>query len=216
MLSTQLSHDTIQEKVISDGTLVEQALAGDQRAFELLVQRYQRPLMSYICTFLRNEEQVDDILQHVFWRLSVCLPILSTERTLRAWLFQVARYRCLDELRRKRRRPEVLFSTLARQYSEEEKFSPIEIIPDPEPSPEERVELIDLQCALQQAILFLPPQQRSIVYLHSFKQLNFVEIGQRLNMRENTVKAYFYRALPRLRKTLVSDQPVLLSDSYSA
>ena len=157
MFSTQPSHDTIQEKVISDGTLVEQALAGNQRAFELLVQRYQRPLMNYIWSFLRNEEQVDDILQHVFRRFSVCLPTLSTDRGLRAWLFQVARYCCLDELRSKRRRPEVLFSTLARQYSEEEELSPIEIIPDREPSAEERLELIDLQCALQRAILFLPP-----------------------------------------------------------
>ncbi len=188
---------------VSDGILVGQALAGDQRSFEILVHRYHHPLVSCIRGFLKDDEQVYDVLQHVFLQLYVSLPILLRNVSLKAWLFQVARNRCLDELRKRRRRAEIPFSTLEWKYREEE-LSPIEAIPDPEPLPEEVAERIDLYCSLQEALVSLPPKFRSIVHLHCFRQLTFSEIGRMLNMRENTVKIYFYRALPRLRRALMS------------
>jgi RNA polymerase sigma-70 factor (ECF subfamily) len=123
--------------------------------------------------------------------------------SLKGWLFQVARHRCLDELRRRYRRTEIPFSTLEWKYREEE-LSPIEAITDPEPLPEEVAERIDLQSSLQQAIFSLPSKLRSIVYLHCFGQLSFSEIGRMLNMPETTVKTYFYRSLSRLRTALAS------------
>jgi len=116
----------------------------------------------------------------------------------------VARNRCLDELRKRRRRAEILFSTLEWKYSEEE-LSPVEAIPDPEPLPEEVAERSDLQCSLQQAMFSLSPKCRSIVRLHCFRQLSFAEIARVLNIPKNTVKTYYYRSLPRLRSALMSN-----------
>ena len=188
---------------VPDGVLVEQALAGDQCAFEILVGRYHRLLVSYIWGFLKDGDQVYDVLQHVFFKLYVSLPMLLTNVSLKAWLFQVARNRCVDELRRRRRQAEIPFSTFEWKYREEE-LSLLESIPDPEPSPEEVAERIDLQSSLQRAIFTLPPKLRSIVYLHSFRRLSFSEIGRMLKMPEPTVKTYFYRSLLRLRTALAS------------
>src|SRR5438132_12030906 len=94
---------------VPDGVLVGQAQAGDQRAFEFLVSRYHRPLANYILGFLKDGEQVYDVLQQVYLQLYVSLPILLTNVSLKGWLFQVARNRCLDELRRRRRRAETSF-----------------------------------------------------------------------------------------------------------
>jgi len=201
-------YNVLQGQGVPDGVLVGQALAGDQRAFELLVSRYRHPLAGYIQGFLKDGEQVYDVLQYVFLKLYVSLASLSTDTSLKAWLFQVARNRCLDELRRRRRRPEVPFSILARQDREGE-LSPLETILDPEPLPEEIAERIDLHRSLQQAIVSLSPKFRSIVCLHCFRQLSFPEIGRRLNMPENTVKTYFYRSLPRLRRALASRAHVI-------
>jgi RNA polymerase sigma factor (sigma-70 family) len=204
MLSVQPQQDSIlQGQGVPDGALVGQALAGDQRAFELLVSRYHRPLVSCIRGFLKDDEQVNDVLQHVFLQLYVSLPILLRNVSLKAWLFQVARNRCLDELRKGHRRAEIPFSTLEWKYREEQ-LSPVEAIPDPEPLPEEVAERMDLQCALQQAMFSLPPKCRSIVRLHCFRQLSFSEIARTLNIPENTVKTYYYRSLPRLRTALMS------------
>ncbi len=194
-------YSALQGQGVPDGVLVGQAQAGDQRAFEFLVSRYHRPLANYVRGFLKDGEQVYDVLQQVYLQLYVSLPILLTNVSLKGWLFQVARNRCLDELRRRRRRAETSFSTLSWEYSEED-LSPIEAIPDPDPLPEEVAEEIDLYCTLQEATASLPPKVRSIVRLRCFKQLTFSEIGRMLNMPQTTVKTYFYRSLPRLRRAL--------------
>src|SRR2546423_12852324 len=196
-------YSILQGQGVPDGVLVGQALAGDQRAFELLVSRYHHPLVRCIGCFFKDDEQVNDVLQHVFLQLYVSLPLLLRNVSLKAWLFQVARHRCLDELRKGRRRAEILFSTLEWKYREEE-LSPIEAIPDPEPLPEEVAERMDLQCSLQQAMFSLPPKCRSIVRLHCFRQLSFAEIARMLNIPKNTVKTYYYRSLPCLRRALAS------------
>jgi RNA polymerase sigma factor (sigma-70 family) len=73
--------------------------------------------------------------------------------------------------------------------------------------PEEMTESNELHVSLQAAIVALPPKLRSIVHLRCFRQLTFSEIGRTLNMPETTVKAYFYRSLPRLRRALASNMP---------
>jgi RNA polymerase sigma factor (sigma-70 family) len=196
-------HSVPEGQRATDGVLVEQALAGDQCAFEILVRRYHHPLVSYIYGYIKDSEQVYDVLQHVFLKLYISLPILLTNVSLKAWLFQVARNRCVDELRRRYRRDEILFSSFESKYREEE-LSPVESIPDPDPLPEEVAERVDLFCSLQEAIASLPPKLRSIVHLHCFRQLTFAEIGSLLSLREKTVKTYFYRSLPRLRRAFVT------------
>jgi RNA polymerase sigma factor (sigma-70 family) len=197
-------YSILQGKGVPDGVLVGQALAGDQRAFELLVSRYRQPLVSCIRGFLKDDEEVKDVLQHVFLQLYLSLPVLLRNVSLRPWLFQVARHRCLDELRKRRCKAAIPFSTLEWKYREEE-LSPVEAIPDPEPLPEEVAERIDMQCSLQQALFSLPPKCRSIVRLHCFRQLSFSEIARVLNIPRNTVKTYYYRSLPRLRRALMSN-----------
>src|SRR5437899_4516147 len=168
-------YSILQGQAVPDGILVGQALAGDQRAFELLVSRYHRPLVSYIRGFLKDDEQANDVLQHVFLQLYLSLPVLLRNVSLRAWLFQVARNRCLDELRKRHRRAEIPFSTLEWKYREED-LSPVEAILDPAPLPVEVAERIDLHWSLQQAMFSLPPKVRSIVHLRYFRQLSFSEI----------------------------------------
>src|SRR5919197_1583866 len=89
--------------IVSDSGLAQQTLAGDQRAFEVLVQRYSTPLFNFICHFLGDYDQACDILQQVFLRFYTSLPKLGTGDPFKPWLFQVARNCCVDELRRKYR-----------------------------------------------------------------------------------------------------------------
>src|SRR6266852_5634388 len=188
----------IQRPEISDGVLAQQTLAGDQRAFETLVQRYNGTLFNFVCRFLADYDQACDILQQVFLQLYISLPTLRTGEPLKAWLFQVARNRCLDELRRKHA---IHFSELEASNDEDE-LSPLASMPDTSPLPEELAEHHDLQECLQRAIEALPPKFRSVVLLRYAGQLSFSEIGQVLAMPEATAKTYFQRAKPLLRTAL--------------
>ena len=78
-------------------------------------------------------------------------------------------------------------------------------IPDPDPLPEEVVEVSDQYGSLHEVIAVFPPKFRSIVFLHCFRQLTFAEIGHVLGIPGTTAQSYFYRSLPRLRRALVAD-----------
>jgi RNA polymerase sigma-70 factor (ECF subfamily) len=185
----------------SDGVLVHEVLAGNQTAFEALVERYHTMLYRFIYHHLGEYDQACDVLQQVFLKLYIALPTLPTGEQLKPWLFRVAQNCCRDELRKRRRRRVTLFSSMEWQ-AEEEEMPPLAAIPDNHPLPEEIAEYHDLQTALQQAILALPVKFRSVVLLRYLYQCSFSEIGQVLEMPMTTAKTYYYRACSKLRASL--------------
>lgn len=187
---------------LSDAILAQQTLSGDQRAFEVLVQRYNTPLFNFIYHFLSDYDQACDVSQQVFLRFYTSLPNLNAGDPFKPWLFQVARNCCVDELRR-RRRYAIHFSQLEVENSDGE-VTFLSEIADPGPLPEELMEKRDLQQYLQQAIDTLPPKFRAVVLLRYLSQMSFSEIGHMLSMPEATAKTYFHRAKVLLRKILSS------------
>lgn len=198
MQTQKITNDLVSEQ--PDGLLARIVLDGDQSAFELLVRRYHTPLFNFICHFLGDYDLACDVLQQVFLRFYISLPKLGTREPFKAWLFQVARNCCVDELRR-RHRYAIHFSQLEVESSDGE-LSVLADIPDPGPLPEELLERRDLQLHLCQAIESLPPKFRAVVVLRYTSQLSFSEIGRTLSMPEATAKTYFHRAKVLLRKIL--------------
>ena len=202
-------YNKIQPAGLPDTTLVERVAQGDQEAFEALVQRYTPPLFNFIRRYIKDYEQSNDIVQHVFFQLYLHIAQLNnnpltlrTREPIKAWLYQVAWNRSMDELRKKK---PILFSDLE-MGNEEEEWSFLETIPDPYPLPEEAAEQSDMQKRLQQAIQTLPSKFRRIVILRYREDLTFVEIGQVLNIPQNTAKTYFQRARPLLRDALLGQK----------
>lgn len=183
---------------VTDGLLAQQTLAGDQDAFEQLVRRYSHSLFTFICRFSNDYDDASDILQQVFTQLYLSLPTLRTDEPFKGWLFRVARNRCLDELRRK----QVMHFSELQVPGEEDDLSPLALLPDRRPLPEEVAERHDLQQVLQEAINQLPPKFRAVVLMRYAGQLTFFEVGQALAMPETTAKTYFQRAKPLLRAAL--------------
>ncbi len=189
---------TTQSLEMSDGMLALQSLDGNERAFEGLYKRYRAGLFKFIFNILRDYDQSCDILQQVFLQLYMSLPTLDTHRPLKSWLFQVARNRCFDKLRRKR---VVRFSEIE-GINHEDEGEMFTFVPDPCPLPEEIVERRELQEKLLRAIQCLPPKYRSVVFLRYARQLTFLEISKALGMPEATAKTYYSRAKPLLRSAL--------------
>ncbi|HEX6484057.1 MAG TPA: sigma-70 family RNA polymerase sigma factor [Ktedonobacteraceae bacterium] len=190
---------------VSDKTLVEQSLAGNQDAFESLVRRYSVTLFDFISGYLGDYDLACDVLQHVLLQLYLCLPKLlvnmsglDRHETLKSWLFRVAWNRCADERRRKRL---LLFSELDVAGNEDLRLQ-VNAAPDNCPLPEEIAEQRDLQRMLQKAIELLPSKYRPVVYLRYIKEMTFEAIGHHLHMPESTAKTYFQRARPLLRASL--------------
>jgi RNA polymerase sigma-70 factor (ECF subfamily) len=137
----------------------------------------------------------------VLLQLYLSLPTLYVDRSLKAWLVQVAHHCCVNEYRRKR---PLLFSQFG-LASQEEGLDVLATLPDPDPSPEELAEQQELQKHVVQAIRALPVKQRQVVWLKYTAQLSFADIGRRLNMPAATAKTNFARARPVLRRLLTEE-----------
>ena len=182
-----------------DNVLFQQALAGDQEAFEALISRYQHSLFRHIYRYVGEYHEAHDVLQQVWLQLYLSLPKLYPHVHVKPWLFTVARNRSLDVLRRRR----LLSFSEVETGNEEDEGVFLNTIPDTRPTPEELVEQRDLQQAIQRAIQTLPLTYRSVVLLYYKEQMNYAEIGQVLKMPVSTVKARFYRAKLFLRDVLI-------------
>ena len=183
---------------LADDVLVQRAQSGDHGAFELLVDRYSALLLRLIRHLVQDEHLAHDILQYVFLQLYRSLPTLRVGGTLKGWLCQVARHRCLDELRRKR---PVLFSEIAPE-PEGDEYVFLTRLPDPDLQPQEQLEQDELRKLLLEAIETLPLRYRAVVLLRYVSQLSFREIGQALGIPDSTAKTYFHRARKPLRALL--------------
>jgi RNA polymerase sigma factor (sigma-70 family) len=184
--------------LFSDSELIQQARAGSELAFEQLVHRYAPSLSRFIHAFLPDYDQASDVFQQVLIQWYASLPTLQLGKPLRPWLFQVARYRCLDELRRRRT---LHFSELESE-DEEEQTPPHHAIPYPAPLLEELAEQQEVREQVCAAIRALPAHYRTIVALRYALHLSFVEIGRKLGIPESTAKTYFQRARPLMQASL--------------
>ena len=182
----------------SDNVLFQQALAGDQEAFEALFSRYQRSLFRLIYRYVGEYNEAHDVLQQVWLQLYLSLPKLYPNVQLKPWLFTVAHNRSLDVLRRRR----FLSFSEVEKGNEEDETAFLNTIPDTSLTPEELVEQRDLQQAIQRAIQTLPGTYRTVVLLYYREQMSYAEIGRVLKMPVSTVKARFHRAKPFLRTVL--------------
>jgi len=183
----------------ADSSLVQQALSGDQEAFEVLVSRYKQSLFGLIYHYVGEYHEAEDILQQVWLQFYLSLATLRPNSQIKPWLFTVARNRSLDFLRHKRLLSQHLLSfcdVVARNEKDEATF--LDAIPDTSPTPEELVERHDLQHEIWRAIQLLPHKYRSIYVLYYSEQLTFSEIGRILDVPGTTVKTRFHRAKPFL------------------
>ena len=94
-------------RVASDERLVEQVRAGSARAFEEIYDRHHRGILAFCRHMLGSHEEAEDVVQHTF--TAGYQSLLADERqiTLKAWLYVVARNRCLSLLRARREHADI-------------------------------------------------------------------------------------------------------------
>jgi len=168
---------------------------GNAAAFEALLDRYSRSIYNFTFRFLGDRADAEDATQLTLIQAFESLPTGRPDASLRPWLFQVARNKCIDLMRKRRAVP---LSTLEREDDEAPLFDPA----DAAPLPADLYEREELQQILQEAIELLPLRSREVVLMRYLGELTFVEIGRSLGIPENTAKTLFQRAKSTLRAQL--------------
>lgn len=182
--------------LLTDEELARRFVAGDLTAYETLVERYSRPIFNFVYRFIGNYDDANDLSQLVFLQAYTHLERARLDQPLRPWLYQIARNKAIDLLRS---RNQIRFSDLK---VDEDDLSPVDLVADESPLPEAVVEQKDLQRVLAEAISALPAKYREVVAMRYGSDLTFREIGDSLDLPENTVKTLFQRAKALLRRYL--------------
>ena len=180
-----------------DDDLVSRFREGDVSAYEAILDRYSQPIYNFTLRVLGERADAEDAAQQTFIQAYSSLPSAKAEMQLRPWLYQVARNKCIDMLRRRRTVP---LSSLEREDHDLGDIEPV----DGRPLPPEIYEQAELQDLLQEAIADLPLRAREVVVMRYVNDLTFAEIGTALGLPENTAKTLFQRAKLRLRAFLSS------------
>ncbi|MCO5388143.1 MAG: RNA polymerase sigma factor [Desulfosporosinus sp.] len=172
---------------MEDAEVIRQVLAGHHQLYAVLVQRYQEPLIHFLCRILRSEEDVFDCAQDAFLAAYRNLNRYSKEYSFRAWLYAIARNRALDLLRK--RRKEVL-------------ITPDENTVDHQPGPEEVLLAKEQSTLLSEVLHELPEHYTQALYLRYHQELSYKEIAVVLEVPVSRVKTYIHRGKEKLRQNL--------------
>lgn len=180
-----------------DGQQIVAARKGDAAAFEALVRRHQGPIYNFCLRMLGRADDAADVAQEAFVQLYSNLDRLDEREPLTAWLFRVARNRCIDVIRRRRT------VSLATETSDEDDAASHRFdIADADPLPDVLVERADLQRVLTAAIADLPPAYAEVVALRYATDRSFAEIATILDIDEGAARVRFHRAKALLRRAL--------------
>jgi len=166
---------------------IRRAQHGDDKAFENLVETYQRPVFSLCYRMLGNSSDAEDAAQESFIRAYRNLKRYDPNRSFATWLLSIASHYCIDCMR-KRRLPTVSTDAL-----------PEEIIPDHNtPNPERELRNQEKESLVQDLMKDLKPVDRAAVVLRYWHEYSEAEIAEALGLTVSAVKSRLYRA----RKTL--------------
>ena len=179
-------------EIVAEARLVSDALGGSQPAFEQIVRRYQRPVISLIVRMTGDHAQAEDLAQETFVKAFRHLKSFDPARRLSSWLFRIAHNTTLDALRKLK--PEVLELDGLRE-GDRHRDPAAPAVPDP-------LEQAALGEALNQALLSLRPEYRAAIALRYDQDLPFDEIGHILGVPEVTARTYVHRARKELARSL--------------
>lgn len=192
---------------MDESALIHDAQRGDLEAFNRLVLAYQDSVFNTALRVLGDDDQAADATQEAF--LSAFRAIGSFRGgSFRAWLMRTVINACYDELRRKQRRPT---TPLEPETEDGEELESPRWMADPGLSPEGKLELAELEHAIQHCLQNLPGDFRSVVVLADVQGLDYSEVASALRVPLGTIKSRLARARLRLRECLKGFQELLPS-----
>lgn len=185
--------DTQSQSGSSDALLVERAVAGDQRAFELLVIKYQRRIERLIGRMVRDTNLVEDIAQETFIRAYRALHQFRGDAQFYTWLYRIAVNTAKRFLLTLKNDPAVFHSSLQSSDEDDETFQR-RSEPSTDETPESVLAAKEIGQAVNAALEALPDDLKQALTLREIDGLSYEEIADVMNCPLGTVRSRIFRA----------------------
>jgi len=183
-----------------DNELIIQAQRGDMGAFEQLVYRYDRQVLSMAENYARNGEDAKDIYQEVFIRVYRALPRFEFRSKFSTWLHRIVINTCLTH---KGRQKDHLMDSLdeRRAGMDGDSYALSDVLAS-DMSTDTKARNSEISRHLQRALNELSPRQKMVFTLRHYHGLKLKEIASMMTCAEGTVKKYLFTATERMREQL--------------
>ncbi|MCW2310727.1 RNA polymerase sigma factor RpoE [Rhodoferax antarcticus] len=177
----------------SDAMLVERTVAGDQRAFELLVIKYQRRVERLIGRMVRDVDIVEDIAQETFIRAYRALHQFRGDAQFYTWLYRIAVNTAKKFLLDMKRDRTVSDSAMSPKDDDDETFRPRNE-PSTDETPESVLAAKEIGQAVSDALAALPEDLRQAITLREMEGMSYEDIAQLMACPIGTVRSRIFRA----------------------
>jgi RNA polymerase sigma-70 factor (ECF subfamily) len=173
-----------------DQELVVRAQAGDKRAFELLVVKYQRRVARLLSRLIRDQNEIEDVSQESFIKAYRALPSFRGESAFYTWLYRIAINTAKNHLSTLGRRPQLLADY---EDEEGESLDAAAQIPDYH-TPETELSNRQIVSTVNAVVDELPSELRTAITLREMEGLSYEDIAAVMNCPIGTVRSRIFRA----------------------
>jgi len=171
-----------------DKDLVQRCLKGEGKAFEFIVEKYQKPLFNLVYRMTHSLDDAEDITQVVFIKAYENLKNYDNKFKFYSWIYRITLNEALNFVNRKKR---------------------IDVLPDElesyEDTPEQLYRKSEMDKNIQDALMRLEPKYRMLIILNHFQNYSYSEISKITEVEEKKVKSRLFTARQLLKDILIKN-----------
>ncbi len=181
-----------------DITLVDRVLNGETRAYELLMRKHNQRLYRIARTYLRDEDEIEDVMQEAYVKAYEQLPRFERRAQFSTWLIRILINEAYARLRRQKRFAQ------APAFDDDESGAAQSHVPEQADTVTPMANLMnaELKNILEQAVDDLPEKYRAVFVMREIEGMNVAETGAALELTETNVKVRLNRAKGMLQELI--------------
>lgn len=189
----------LQKRIRVDQELVQRVQAGDKKAFDLLVMKYQQRIVHVITGFVHDPVEAMDVAQEAFIKAYRAIPNFRGDSAFYTWLYRIAINTAKNYLTASARRPPAMDveASEATNYFDAPELKEFE-------TPENKLMSEELENTIHEAIADLPEDTAMAIKLREFEGMSYEEIAQTMDCPIGTVRSRIFRAREAIDKQIQS------------
>ena len=191
---------------LTDDMLVALYSKGNDKAFDVLLSRYQGKIFNYILFIVRNQELAEDIFQETFVKAIVTMQQgrYNADGKFGAWITRIAHNLVIDSFRQERNE-----NTISNDETEVDLLNDVDLCDD-----NVEVQMVNDQTLtdVRRLVDALPDSQREVVYMRYYQDLSFKEIDEIVGVSINTALGRMRYALLNMRK--IAEEKHIVLEMY--
>jgi len=195
--SNNFRRDDASQSSLQDESYVADALEGDQRAYEMLTDKYRRSLQFHVARMVKDSEQVEDLVQEALVKAFNNLESYNSNYAFSTWLYRITTNHTIDYLRKKKLQTTSIDKPIKTRDGELS-FE----LEDEDSETDRAIIRKQRQKIISTAIKNLPEKYRQVIEMRHIEELSYQEISEELDLPLGTVKAHIFRAREMLYKAL--------------